>query len=163
MTPCVFCWAVFPCVVFFAAAPLARFRLPLLRSRCGGPLRLALFARFPRALWLIGVVSFLCVLYQLWLFTADHLLVCSGISNARRLSIALSKFGTGLSLNNLSRPPSSVVPITIRSRMSESLSVPNSHESAIWRRRTTYSSIVSPGFCNAELNTKRLYNTLRWG
>ena len=78
VTLCVFRWAVFPYVVFLAAAPLARFRLPLLLSRFGGPLPLALFARFPMALWLIVVASFLCVLYHLWLFTAYYLLVCSG-------------------------------------------------------------------------------------
>ena len=46
---------------------------------------------------------------------------------------------------------------------SESLSVPNLHNSAICRRWTTSLSIVSSGFCKAELNTKGLCKTLRWG
>jgi len=84
-------------------------------------------------------------------------------SKARRLSMTLFKSGTGLSLNSLSRPPSSVVPITMRLRISESPSEPNSHEPASCRKRTTNSSIVSPGCCVAELKMKRSYKTLRCG
>ena len=106
VTLCVFCWAVFPCVVFFAAAPLARFRLPFLCSRFGGLLRLALLPAF-LALWLIGVASFLCVLHHPGSLPLITCLCVLDISTARRLSTAFSKFDTGHSLNNLSRPPSS--------------------------------------------------------
>ena len=68
------------------------------------------------------------------------------ISAAHRFSTTLLRSGTGRSLSNLSRPPSSVVPITSLSLMRDSFKSPNSQDSASLHRRRANSSIDSSDF-----------------
>ena len=84
------------------------------------------------------------------------------ISLDRQMFKALlrSKFS---SFNSLSFVVLSCSPITIRSLINSSVSVPNLHVEAAFRNLLTNPSMLSSGLCTHELNTYLSYTTLVFG